>query len=138
MGDKLLPALQHHHILAAIYPALCMSMHSSKEARSNMTAAIHKQYTALYIIDVWTHAKHSGCIAGAWQLRDGPDLSWTEGNNWRAVIELPAGTVHEYKYVLLDAHSGQALNWQHGNNSVLAIKAGEDRIEVRLPCAGLP
>ena len=81
--------------------------------------------------------EHSGCVAGAWQLRDGPDLSWTEGNNWRAVIELPAGTVHEYKYVLLDSHSGQALNWQRGNNSVLAIKAGEDRIEVRSPFTGL-
>ncbi|CAK0782270.1 hypothetical protein CVIRNUC_005612 [Coccomyxa viridis] len=75
---------------------------------------------------------------GAWQLRDGPDLSWTEGNNWRAVIELPAGTVHEYKYVLLDSHSGQALNWQRGNNSVLAIKAGEDRIEVMDNWEGQP
>lgn len=53
------------------------------------------------------------------------------------MIELPAGTVHEYKYVLLDSHSGQALNWQRGNNSVLAIKAGEDRIEVRSPFTGL-
>lgn len=64
-------------------------------------------------------------------MRDGPDLSWTQGNNWRAVIELPAGTVYEYKYVLLDSQSGQALTWQRGNNSVLAIKAGEESIEVR-------
>ena len=53
------------------------------------------------------------------------------------MIELPPGTVHEYKYVLLDSHSGQALTWQRGNNSVLAIKAGEDRIEVRSPYSGL-
>ena len=85
---------------------------------------------SVHTIGAQAHAEHSGCIAGAWQLRDGPDLSWTEGNNWRAVIELPAGTVHEYKYVLLDSHSGQALTWQRGNNSVLAIKAGEDRVEV--------
>ena len=63
-------------------------------------------------------------------MRDGPDLSWTEGNNWRAVIELPSGTVYEYKFVLLDSHSGQALTWQRGNNSVLAVKAGEESIEV--------
>ena len=73
--------------------------------------------------------------AGAWQLRDGPDLSWTQGNNWRAVIELPSGTVCEYKYVLLDSQSGQALTWQRGNNSVLAIKAGEESIEVRVLAA---
>ena len=40
--------------------------------------------------------------------------------------------MYEYKYVLLDAHSGQALSWQRGNNSVLALRAGEDRVEVRL------
>ncbi len=82
--------------------------------------------------------------AGAWQLRDGPDLNWTQGNNWRAVIELPSGTIYEYKYVLLDSQSGQALTWQRGNNSVLAIKAGEESIEVRAlccihtNCTGLP
>ena len=40
--------------------------------------------------------------------------------------------MYEYKYVLLDAHSGQALSWQRGNNSVLALRAGEDRVEVGL------
>ena len=71
---------------------------------------------------------------GSWQLRDGPDLRWTEGDNWRATVELPAGTVYEYKYVLLDAYSGHALSWQRGNNSVLAIKAGEESVEVSSPC----
>ena len=61
-------------------------------------------------------------------------MSWTQGNNWRAVIELPSGTVYEYKYVLLDSQSGQALSWQRGNNSVLAIKAGEESIEVQKLC----
>ena len=74
------------------------------------------------------------CGAGAWQLIDGPDLSWTQGNNWRAAVELPCGTVYEYKYVLLDSQSGQALTWQRGNNSVLAIKAGEESIEVADLC----
>lgn len=42
----------------------------------------------------------------------------------------PAGGVVEYKYVLLD-HSGQhALAWQGGNNSVLALRAGEELVEV--------
>ena len=73
---------------------------------------------------------------GAWQLRNGLDLNWTEGNNWVADVELPAGAVYEYKYVLLDAHSGHALSWQRGNNSVLALRAGEDRVEVRAPAGG--
>lgn len=73
---------------------------------------------------------HCVCfVAGAWQLKDGPDLQWTEGDNWRATVELPGGTVYEYKYVLLDSYSGHALSWQRGNNSVLAIKTGEDSVE---------
>ncbi len=48
-------------------------------------------------------------------------------------MELPGGTVYEYKYVLLDSYSGHALSWQRGNNSVLAIKAGEESVEVRIP-----
>ena len=41
-----------------------------------------------------------------------------------------AGGVVEYKYVLLD-HSGQhAVAWQAGNNSVLAMRAGEELVEV--------
>jgi hypothetical protein len=63
-------------------------------------------------------------------LREGPDLQWTDGDNWRASVELPAGMVYEYKYVLLDAYSGHALSWQRGNNSVLALKNDEDTVEV--------
>ena len=41
-----------------------------------------------------------------------------------------AGGVVEYKYVLLD-HSGQhAVAWQGGNNSVLAVRAGDELVEV--------
>lgn len=69
--------------------------------------------------------------AGAWQLRDGMDLRWSEGDNWVGDVELPGGAVYEYKYVLLDAASGHALSWQRGNNSVLALKAGEDHVEAR-------
>ena len=42
----------------------------------------------------------------------------------------PAGGVVEYKYVLLD-HSGQhAVAWQRGNNSVLALRAADEFVEV--------
>jgi hypothetical protein len=78
--------------------------------------------------------------AGAWQLRDGVDMRWSEGDNWVADVQLPGSCVYEYKYVLLDGASGQALSWQRGNNSVLALRAGEDRVEVcgRMPAALSP
>eukprot|EP00887_Chlorella_sp_A99_P007942 scaffold12.g7942.t1 len=67
---------------------------------------------------------------GAWQLAPAPELRWSEGDNWHATVELIAGGVCEYKYVLLD-HSGQhAIAWQQGNNSVLAVRAGDEFVEV--------
>lgn len=115
-------------------------------------------------------------------LSKAPELKWSEGDNWHATLQLPAGAcalarlrparcrcrallpaaavgrrrvspgpcgarspagfhrsltpshpaggVAEYKYVLLD-HSGQhAVAWQAGNNSVLALRPGEELIEV--------
>lgn len=53
---------------------------------------------------------------------DGPELKWTDGDKWRATVSLPAGGIHEYKYVLLDSTGVHAQNWQRGNNSILAIK----------------
>ncbi len=57
---------------------------------------------------------------------DGPELHWTEGDRWHAKVTLPSGSVYEYKYVLLDSSGTHALNWQRGNNSVLAINQVQD------------
>lgn len=48
-------------------------------------------------------------------------------------MDLPAGRILEYKYVLVDSSTRQALSWQQGNNSVLALR--QDDREV---CACLP
>ncbi len=36
-----------------------------------------------------------------------------------------AGSVTEYKYVLLDASATQVMAWQDGNNSLLAVRLAE-------------
>ena len=36
----------------------------------------------------------------------------------------------EYKFVVLSADGSHACAWQSGNNSVLAVQAGEDTVEV--------
>ncbi|KXZ45404.1 hypothetical protein GPECTOR_55g310 [Gonium pectorale] len=58
---------------------------------------------------------------GNWDINKALDLSWTEGDRWLATLELPAGSVYEYKYVLVDHDGRSALAWQGGGNSVLAI-----------------
>lgn len=76
--------------------------------------------------------------AGSWVLADGPEMEWSPGDLWRADVALPAGSVYEYKYVLVGGGAGgrHALAWQRGNNSVLALAASESEAEVRLcmPC----
>ncbi len=44
-------------------------------------------------------------------------------------MDLPSGSLVEYKYIILDG-SGQAAAWQAGSNSVLAVKHSEDELEV--------
>jgi hypothetical protein len=66
---------------------------------------------------------------GAWRLADALPMAWSEGDVWRADVELPAGGVAEYKYVVVGAH-GAAATWQAGGNSVLALRGGEEEVEV--------
>ena len=65
---------------------------------------------------------HVASPAGAWTLSGSPELQWMPGHRWHLALQLPAGAVFEYKYVLLDGN-GHAMSWQQGNNSVLAIRA---------------
>ena len=34
---------------------------------------------------------------GSWDVNKALVLSWTEGDRWVAAVELPAGSVYEYK-----------------------------------------
>ena len=58
---------------------------------------------------------------GGWVLRNGAELEWGEGHRWSVTVEVPAGGIVEYKYVVLQPDGIQALQWQEGNNAVLAI-----------------
>lgn len=49
---------------------------------------------------------------------------------WNALIEVPAGAIVEYKYVLLESDGTRAIAWQRGNNSVLAVGHADDEVEV--------
>ena len=68
--------------------------------------------------------------AGAWQLGNSLQLQWSEGDQWTAAADLPAGRIMEYKYVLVENNTNQAVSWQQGNNSVLALR--QDDREVKL------
>ncbi|EFJ42805.1 hypothetical protein VOLCADRAFT_97031 [Volvox carteri f. nagariensis] len=58
---------------------------------------------------------------GSWDINKALNLDWTDGDRWIAAVELPAGAVYEYKYVLVDHDSRATLAWQGGGNSVLAL-----------------
>ena len=67
-------------------------------------------------------------LAGSWQLSQSLELKWSEGDQWTASIELPAGRIAEYKYVLVDSSGSIALAWQQGNNSVLALRQDDREV----------
>ena len=66
---------------------------------------------------------------GGWVLSQGIPMSWSEGDMWQAEVEVPAGGVVEYKYAIAN-QNGDAVAWQTGNNSVLAIRKGDERLDV--------
>jgi len=71
----------------------------------------------------------SSAELGKWILSDGVPLTWSEGDMWSTMVEIPAGSVVEYKYVVVGP-GGHAAAWQQGNNSVLALRHVDDAIEV--------
>ncbi len=70
------------------------------------------------------------CSAGAWNIKNAVELRWTAGDQWVASVPLPAGGVYEYKYVLIDYETKQALEWQSGSNAVLAVVVSETDLDV--------
>lgn len=36
-------------------------------------------------------ARPPPCVAGAWEVRDAPEMSWTEGDRWKVTVAIPAG-----------------------------------------------
>ena len=60
---------------------------------------------------------------GAWDIAKAPQLKWQAGERdgiWACDVSLPCGQIYEYKYVLCNEH-GVALQWQQGNNALLAV-----------------
>ena len=63
-------------------------------------------------------------------LSQGAELQWSANDMWNTIVELPAGAIVEYKYVLLENDGARAIAWQRGNNSVLAVGHADDDVEV--------
>ncbi len=67
---------------------------------------------------------------GTWDLGRAPELCWSEGDRWSVTVDLPTNRIVEYKFVVLSSDGVNASSWQTGNNSVLAVQAGEETVEV--------
>ena len=62
----------------------------------------------------------SHACLGLWEAGHAARMEWSEGGLWECELELPAGTVHEYKYVVCGA-DGAVKQWQEGNNGVIPV-----------------
>ena len=61
---------------------------------------------------------------GAWDIAKAPQLKYkTDGDMdgiWVCDVKLPCGQIYEYKYVVCN-DQGVPLQWQQGNNALLAV-----------------
>jgi len=67
---------------------------------------------------------------GNWDIRYALEMTYTPGDQWVASVDLAAGGVYEYKYVIINYETKEALEWQNGSNAVLAIIADDTEVEV--------
>lgn len=56
---------------------------------------------------------------GAWDQANACAMEWSDGGVWRANLELPAGGVFFYKYVVKTLDQG--FKWQEGANNLLVL-----------------
>ena len=62
----------------------------------------------------------SHAALGLWDAGRAARMAWSEGGVWDCEVELPAGTVQEYKYVVCGP-DGAVKQWQEGNNGVIPV-----------------
>ena len=67
---------------------------------------------------------------GSWDISRALVMSFQPGGFWTCQVSLPAGCVHEYKYLQCGG-DGSLKRWQPGADSVLTIFRDETRLEVR-------
>jgi hypothetical protein len=73
---------------------------------------------------------HQTSPPGGWDLNQAPALAWSDGDLWNVTLDLDAGTVYEYKYVVMNPDGRSAAAWQSGGNSVVALQWGDAEVEV--------
>lgn len=56
---------------------------------------------------------------GNWDQNQGVAMTWTEGNVWKCEMDLPAGGVFFYKYLV--KLPGNGFKWQDGANNLLVL-----------------
>lgn len=66
---------------------------------------------------------------GEWEVADAPAMTWSEGDVWQLVLDLPAGE-HEFKVaaVALAGEVEKVVEWEAGPNRLLQVPAAEARV----------
>ena len=83
----------------------------------NMSVQFKVHYETKLGEDLFVIGSHERL--GAWDIVDAVPMRWTEGGMWVGDVELPAGGVFFYKYVVKTLDSG--FRWQDGANNLLVL-----------------
>ena len=85
---------------------------------ATITVDFEIHYQAVFGQDVRLLGSHHAL--GAWDQTRAVPLTWTEGDVWTATVDLPAGGIFFYKYLVCDSQ-GRTVRWQDGSNSMLVM-----------------
>lgn len=114
-----------------IYGLMEMEAHANRNtglARSTMiTIRFQVHYQTCLGQELLIGGSHQAL--GRWDSERAIQMMWTPGDIWLAEVELPAGSVCFYKYLLAD---GNSMEWQKGANHVLALPTEEHHVADRV------
>ncbi|KAF6262639.1 hypothetical protein COO60DRAFT_601225 [Scenedesmus sp. NREL 46B-D3] len=102
------------------------SWNKSKQVKRILAAGTPVRFNIRLKVDFGQHLLVVGSCAslGAWNVDNAVRLTWQEGNVWESSVELPAGELVEYKYVIRNGDTS-VDKWQPGDNLAMEVPVAQ-------------
>ncbi|WIA22231.1 hypothetical protein OEZ85_004559 [Tetradesmus obliquus] len=102
------------------------SWNKSKQVKRILAAGTPVRFNIRLQVEWGQHLLVVGSCAslGAWNVDNAVRLTWQEGNVWEASVELPAGELVEYKYVVRNSDTS-VDKWQPGDNLGMEVPVAQ-------------
>lgn len=75
-----------------------------------------------------------GDALGSWDPQNAPAMVWSEGDEWKATVDLPAGGTYTFKAVLVNTNDPNRAVWEDGENRSIEVPVFESGKTFAVSC----